>query len=83
MHDAASAACVAAERGVLVALEGDCKTPLAAYAERAGASLRLRAFVAEADGSRLREADRTVAWPSSEDEAHRIGLDVGQELRAG
>jgi hydroxymethylbilane synthase len=34
LHDEATSRCVAAERGVLIALEGDCKTPLAAYATR-------------------------------------------------
>jgi hydroxymethylbilane synthase len=80
MHDAPSATCVAAERGVLVALEGDCKTPIAAYAERAGERLRLRAFIAELDGSGLREADRMFTWPTSETEARGIGLDVGRSL---
>ena len=83
MHDATSATCVAAERGVLIALEGDCKTPIAAFAEKSGGQLRLRAFIAEPDGSRLRESDRTFAWPSSEDEAHRIGLEIGASLVKG
>jgi hydroxymethylbilane synthase len=82
MNDPTDATCVAAERGVLIALEGDCKTPIAAYAERVDVRIRLRAFVAEPDGSRLREADRTLPWPSSEDEAHRIGLEMGHFLRS-
>jgi hydroxymethylbilane synthase len=81
MHDLESATCVAAERGVLVALEGDCKTPIAAHAVRTDAGMRLRAFVSEPDGSRLREADRTVAWPASEGEAHEIGLAMGRGLK--
>jgi hydroxymethylbilane synthase len=81
MHDAASAVCVAAERGVLIALEGDCKTPIAAYAERAGESLWLRAFVADPDGGHLRDADRRIAWPGSEAEAHAFGLEVGRGIR--
>ena len=36
LHDAETATCVAAERGVLIALGGDCRTPLGALAERAG-----------------------------------------------
>jgi len=80
MHDPESATCVAAERGVLVALEGDCKTPIAAYAAREDGRLRLRAFVAEPDGSRLREADRMFTWPAGEDEAHALGLEMGRGL---
>ena len=83
MHDPATATCVAAERGVLIALEGDCKTPIAAHAERIDVRLRLRAFLADPDGSRLREADRTLPWPGSEDEAHRIGLEMGHLLKSG
>ena len=74
---------VAAERGVMVALEGDCKTPLAAYAVRASSGeLWLRAFVADPDGARMRSAERRVAWPQAEEEARRVGLDLGAELLA-
>ena len=67
MHDAVSAKCVAAERGVLVALEGDCKTPIAAYAERT----RSEAFAsAPSSPSRTDRASGTpiapFAWPASE-----------------
>jgi hydroxymethylbilane synthase len=72
---------VAAERGVLVALEGDCKTPIAAYAEKIDARMRLRAFIAEPDGGRLRADDRTLPWPDAEDDAHRIGLEMGRTLK--
>jgi hydroxymethylbilane synthase len=82
MHDVATATCVAAERGVLIALEGDCKTPMAAFAERRGEKMNLRAFVAEPDGSRLRVAERTFDWPA-EAEAHALGLEMGRELKAG
>jgi hydroxymethylbilane synthase len=83
MHDPVSALCVAAERGVLIALEGDCKTPIAAHAERVDAGMRLRAFVSDPDGSRFRDADLTLAWPASEDAAHRIGLAIGGTLIGG
>ena len=57
LHDPETATCVAAERGVLIALGGDCRTPLGAYAERAGTALRLRAFVARRPtASRRRDA---------------------------
>jgi len=81
LHDAATATCVAAERGVMVALEGDCKTPLGAYALRTGDVMHLRAFIAEPDGGRLRTGERRVPWPTREDEAARVGRDLGAELR--
>jgi hydroxymethylbilane synthase len=82
MHDPESALCVATERGVLIALEGDCKTPIAAHAQRVSAGLRLRAFVSEPDGSRFRDADLTVPWPASEHDAHEIGLALGGALKS-
>jgi hydroxymethylbilane synthase len=81
LHHADTAVCVAAERGVLVALEGDCKTPLAAYADRRGDRFRLRAFVANPDGSGMREDQRETAWPASEDEARALGLELGASLK--
>ena len=81
LHDTLTATCVAAERGVLVAVGGDCKTPLGAHAERHGDALRLRAFVARPDGGDLRRADRTFPWPATETEAHTLGLSVGETLR--
>jgi hydroxymethylbilane synthase len=80
LRDESSALCVAAERGVLRALGGDCKTPLAAHAEREAGSMRLRAFISEPDGSRMRRGQRVVPWPSGEAEAGALGEDLGQEL---
>jgi hydroxymethylbilane synthase len=65
----------------MVALEGDCKTPLAAYAVKRGGELLLRAFIAEPDGASHRTGHRTIAWPSSEEEARRLGMDLGAELK--
>jgi hydroxymethylbilane synthase len=87
LHDATTAMCVAAERGVMVALEGDCRTPIGAYAERLendGASfLLLRAFAADPDGGRYRATERKVAWPKTEADARALGLDVGASIKDG
>jgi hydroxymethylbilane synthase len=80
MHHPETAVCVAAERGVLVALGGDCKTPLAAHATRAGGDLHLRAFLAEPDGSKLRQGEITLPWPDDEDRARELGLRLGESL---
>jgi hydroxymethylbilane synthase len=82
LHHAETATCVAAERAVLIALEGDCKTPIAAHAERAGMNLRLRAFVVGSDGA-LRRGERVVAWPASEDAAAGVGRELGEDLFRG
>jgi hydroxymethylbilane synthase len=81
LNDPVTATCVAAERGVLLALGGDCKTPLGAHAEKAGDALRLRAFVARAEGSPPARAERTAAWPATEDEAHALGRALGDSLK--
>jgi hydroxymethylbilane synthase len=85
LHDEATSRCVAAERGVMVALEGDCKTPLAAFGERAGSrdggDLRLRAFLCDPDGRNLRTAEDRTPWPSSDADAAAFGRELGAKLR--
>jgi hydroxymethylbilane synthase len=57
LQDAASGACVRAEREVNRALGGSCTIPLGAYAETANGRLRLRALVASPDGQRFARAE--------------------------
>ncbi len=85
LHDKVTSTCVAAERGVMIALEGDCKTPIGAYAQKVdgarGATLRLRAFFADPDLTHLRQGERSIAWPATEEDARRLGLDLGASLK--
>lgn len=81
-HHIGTAICVATERGVLAAVGGDCKTPLGAYAEPIEDLMRLRAFVANSDGSSPRSREWRVPWPTSENEARRLGYAAGRELLA-
>ncbi|MBX3184423.1 MAG: hydroxymethylbilane synthase [Polyangiaceae bacterium] len=74
---------VAAERGVLRAVEGSCQVPVAAFAERVGDALRLRGLLAEPDGSRLRQRELVAPWPASDEAADALGVKLGEELRAG
>jgi hydroxymethylbilane synthase len=83
LSDTETTLCVAAERGVMAAAEGNCKTPIAAYAVREGDELWLRAMLAEEDGSRPRVSSRRGSWPEREEDARRLGLDLGAELRRG
>ena len=83
MHDAETAVCVATERGVMKALEGDCKTPIAAYAMRDAKDasvMFLRAFIAEPDGSRFRASELRVPWPSTEADGEGHGIELGKKL---
>jgi hydroxymethylbilane synthase len=79
LHDATSALCVAAERGVLAAVGGDCRTPLGAYARRDGAEMHLSAFVAGENGT-LRTAERRVPWPADGADAEALGRRLGASL---
>ena len=50
LNDPATAACVAAEREIVRALEGDCHSPIAALATIEAGHIRLRAAVGARDG---------------------------------
>ena len=82
MQHEETALCVSTERGVMTAVEGDCKTPVASFAERVGGNIRLRALLAEEDGSRLRELDEVAPWPTDRDTAHLLGLELGRRLKS-
>ena len=72
---------VSAERGVMLAVGGDCQTPVAAFGVRSGGELWLRALLADPDGSNLRRSERRTAWPGSDSEAFALGRELGDELR--
>jgi len=63
---APSATATVAERAFLVALGGDCNTPLAAHATLAGSSVRLRVVVCDPDGERKLADDGTAAAGDAE-----------------
>jgi len=78
LDHAPSAAAAAAERALLVALGGDCQTPLAAHATVAGDRLVLRAQVWELDGSGTVAAERDGAVA----DAAALGAALGALLLA-
>jgi hydroxymethylbilane synthase len=81
LEHADTAMAVSAERGVMIAAQGDCRTPIGAYAHRTeSGSLHLEAFIAQPDGSQLRSGERTIAWPSKAPDAEALGRDLGAEL---
>jgi hydroxymethylbilane synthase len=77
LHDAPSAACVFAERAVLAALGGSCRTPIAALAVIEGGRIALEAALFTPDGSAEIRARRRGAVG----EAAALGADLGEELR--
>ena len=78
LADAATAACVLAERAVSRALAGSCEVPLGAFAEIEAGRLRLRGFVAAPDGSRMASAELR----GEQADAEALGLKLAEELRA-
>jgi hydroxymethylbilane synthase len=77
LNDPASAACVAAERAMLAALDGSCRTPIAGLAAIEGERLALDALLLTPDGS----AERRGRGDGAVADAAAIGNDVGQRLR--
>ena len=72
-----TAIAVTAERAALAALDGSCRTPIAALATLAGDSLALRVAIFTPDGSRLLDTSRSGAAA----DAASLGHDAGAELR--
>ena len=76
--------CVTAERGALAALEGSCKTPVAAHAWLAGGSLRLIVEALSPDGSvKFRHAGESEISQLSDPfaSARDLGLSLGQAVK--
>jgi len=72
---------VLTERGVMRAVEGNCQTPVAAYAVREGTQIWLRALLADPDGSNLRKNELRAPWPVDDKEASFLGETLGRSLR--
>ena len=71
--------CISAERAVNAQLQGGCQAPIAAFAEDQGKQrLRLRALVAEPDGSRVLRTERSGDRQAPE----ALGAAVAQDLLA-
>ena len=78
IDDAATALAVRAERAMLAALDGSCRTPIGGYARiAADGALLLDGLVARPDGSHLLAGRRR----GTTGEAADLGFDLGRELR--
>ena len=77
IDDAATSACARAERALLAALDGTCRTPIAALAVLDGDNLTLEAMVIRPDGGALYRTRRAGGGG----EAAALGADAGAELR--
>jgi len=77
LHDSRSAACADAERAMLAALDGSCRTPIAGLAEIEGDRLVLEGLLLKPDGSAEIRARRAGAVA----DARHLGTELGGELR--
>jgi hydroxymethylbilane synthase len=79
INDVDSEICVTAERSMLAALDGSCRTPIAGHAvlDKAG-GLELTGHVVSPDGARLHRACETGAV----EDAAALGQSVGERLLA-
>lgn len=68
---------LAAERAFLAALDGSCRTPIAALATRIGDRIHLRGEILRPDGS-IRHAG---AWDSQPEDAAQMGQAAGEALK--
>lgn len=78
LNHADTMAAVTAERALLAALDGSCRTPIAGHAVVAGDALTLRALIVKPDGS----ADHTAERAGAVSDAAALGHDAGSELKA-
>jgi hydroxymethylbilane synthase len=78
LNHAATDRAVVCERALLAALDGSCRTPIAALAREEGGRFVLDALIADPDG---RSVFRTRRSGSGSD-AEAMGNDAGAELRA-
>jgi hydroxymethylbilane synthase len=77
LHDPISAACVGAERAMLAALDGSCRTPIAGLAEPDGDRLTMEGLLLKPDGSGEIRGRREGGIA----DAQALGTELGQELR--
>lgn len=78
LHDPATAACVAAERAMLAALDGSCRTPIAGLATLDGDLLVLDGRLLTPDGA----AERRGRIEGPAEDAEALGAALGAELRS-
>jgi hydroxymethylbilane synthase len=77
LHDPISAACVAAERAMLAALDGSCRTPVGGLAEINGHCLTIEGLLLNEDGSK----EIHGRFEGGIDDAAHLGTELGKDLK--
>ncbi|WP_439632485.1 hydroxymethylbilane synthase [Glycocaulis sp.] len=81
LNHAPTTLAIAAERGVLEALDGSCRTPLAAHGVFEGDTLHLTAEVLKPDGSQRWRMNDARTGIDTIEAARAFGLSLGETLR--
>ena len=76
IHDEATGIAIEAERAFLRALDGSCRTPIAALARIEDDKLSMRGIILTPDGARIYETERA----GSTKDAAALGTDAAREL---
>lgn len=79
LHHEDTALAVQAERAFLAALDGSCRTPIAAHATRQGNLVMMQAMLLSLDGSVVFEAGGSAA--ASIDLVRRMGTELGEKIK--
>ena len=79
LHCVETALAVTAERAFLSALDGSCRTPIAAHASLDGGRLTLKAQLLSLDGTQVFE--KTGDCAAEIDRAADLGKDIGAQIR--
>jgi len=77
LHDEPTAVCVAAEREVVAALNGDCKSPIGAWATLSGDGITLLSVLGSADGT---PPVRRASGSGPVGESLRLARDIAHQL---
>ena len=78
INDKPSAIAIAAERAFLAALDGSCRTPIAALATIDGGQVRLEGLVARPDGTAVIRIQEQAALA----DAARLGNEAGHKVKS-
>jgi len=78
LHDPICAACVDAERAMLAALDGSCRTPIAGFAEIDRERLTIEGLLLKEDGSK----ELRGRFEGGIDDAAVLGAALGKDLRS-
>ena len=81
LHCAETFDCVTAERCFLAALDGSCRTPIAAYAEIDGDDLTLKGRVLSDDGTRMAEGMLKGARADAVSMGQQLAAQLADEMR--